>query len=627
MPLTNRVLRICRRHLGNLPRLFCSPRTLLSIAGALLISVYFLGLVWPSLAVYFVPDDMMNLYRAWDKPALTLVKANVLFFWPSPFYRPFVSVWYRLVFDFAGFNPFPFHATLLVVFLVNLFLTYATYRRLSGSREVAAVATLLGSYYRRINWLYFDTSFAYDVWCYTFYFSAFLLYVRIRQQNRLPRLWELIACSVLYICALNSKEMAVTLPVFLLIYELLYHPIPLAHVRRWPLREGRGVLVIGLLTLAFVAGRWMGPDSLAAMDGYRPVFTWARFMETSGHFLGDLSGVSHDWNSPAVLACWGSLLAIAFFCRQKVLWFAWLFLMLSPLPVAFVPARTANHYYIPWFGWILYLGALLMEAVVFLTRKLKVDPAQAARYRGPALVVSLALVLFPIFHRKGWTNAADARFEAPIIRSTAEQIYDLYPRLPHASRLLFLDDPLKPDRYDLLELVRLVNRDTTLIVDRAKTMSTRPDEKQLASYDHVFDYQGGVFVELKRPWKLPPLAMVVRSPERAEVYHENWEAVTVTSPARQGEVLISQAIGLGATIPPVPEGQPFPPEPLLPVSTEVSVYVDGKPAEVTLKIGWPGKVNQYRVDFCVPEGTPRGMATLRIRAGDLTGPVARMPVR
>jgi hypothetical protein len=75
-----------------------------------------------------------------------------------------------------------------------------------------------------MNALYFDTAYIYDALCYFFFFSAFLLYVRVRQQDRLIKFGEISACCVLYICALNSKETAATLPGFLLVYELLYHP-------------------------------------------------------------------------------------------------------------------------------------------------------------------------------------------------------------------------------------------------------------------------------------------------------------------------------------------------------------------------------------------------------------------
>jgi hypothetical protein len=138
---------------------------LISILAVLVILLYFFGLVSPALRGYFVPDDLMNLYRSWANPATMLVKANFLFFWASPFYRPFPSIWYRVVFHLAGFEPFVFHATYLVILLTNVLLTYAVLRGISTPKEVALVTTLLGSYYTRLNYVFFDTSYIYDVLC------------------------------------------------------------------------------------------------------------------------------------------------------------------------------------------------------------------------------------------------------------------------------------------------------------------------------------------------------------------------------------------------------------------------------------------------------------------------------
>jgi len=119
-------------------------------AAALLISTYFFLLVRPSLGAFFTRDDLMNLYRSWSFPAALLLKANVLFFWASPFYRPLPSLWYRVVFHFAGFHALPFHLVYLLGFLPNLLLTYSLVRRLSGSREVASsAATITCSELRR----------------------------------------------------------------------------------------------------------------------------------------------------------------------------------------------------------------------------------------------------------------------------------------------------------------------------------------------------------------------------------------------------------------------------------------------------------------------------------------------
>ena len=130
-----------------------ADRLLVLVAG-LLIAVYFFCLLRPSFHVYyFSPDDTTNLYGPWVLPVRALVRANLLFFISSPLYRPFAAAWYGTIFRLAGFNPFPFHATYFVILLINVFWTYAVVRRLSGSREIAAITALVMSYNPRMSFL------------------------------------------------------------------------------------------------------------------------------------------------------------------------------------------------------------------------------------------------------------------------------------------------------------------------------------------------------------------------------------------------------------------------------------------------------------------------------------------
>jgi hypothetical protein len=41
----------------------------------------------------------------------------------------------------------------------------------------------------------------------------------------------------------------------------------------------------------------------------------------------------------------------------------------------------------------------------------------------------------------------------------------------------------------------------------------------------------------------------------------------------------------------------------------------GRTVAAINKIGWPGAVDDYRVDFQVPDGTPPGMVPLRLSCG------------
>ncbi|MGO9010199.1 MAG: hypothetical protein ACLQPN_08855 [Bryobacteraceae bacterium] len=470
-------------------------------AGAVLLALYFCRLTRASLHVYFTPDDLMNLYRSWIFSAGHLFKANLLFFLNSDFGRPMGSVWYRLIFDFAGFHPFWFHASNLAILAANIWLTYAVARRLAGSREIAALTALAMAYQYRLGWIYFDTGFIFDVLCYFFLFAAFALYLRARSQGAELRRWQWAALFVLYICALNSKEMAVMLPAFLGCYELLYHPPrnwQLASLYRWLLREGRATLLTGAVAVLFVIGRWIGPQSLVSNPAYRPSFNWTQFMLTSRHFAGDFLGVP-DWPSWEVLLLWTALAAIAWALRSRVLGFAWLFLMLSPLPIAFILPRGAAQYYVCLFGWMLFAAVLLVKVASFFTGDVRLPEWWLARVRGAALFVVSMLILYSAYKPLGYGIFSSASKEAPENRNTVAQLHAVAPAIRHGSRLLFLNDPIRPDWYNLIFIVQLSYADPSLRVFRVKEMKQPPTAQEIASYDYVFDYHDGRFFELKTP--------------------------------------------------------------------------------------------------------------------------------
>jgi hypothetical protein len=460
---------------------------LLFLAGTLWIGAYFLGLVWPGLRVYFSPDDTMNLYRPWSFGTRLLIEANLIFFWTSPIYRPFASAWYAIIYHFAGFHPRPFHAVYIVLLLVDIILTYSVTQRLSGSRAAAAVAAVLISYHPAFNPLYFDTAYVFDVLCYLLYFAAFLLYVRVRSNDRVLTARELAICCLLYICALNSKEMAVTLPVTLLSYELVYHPRDC-----WRRARTRPILLTVIITLVFAIGRAIGPETLLSIDAYRPILRAARYLETSRHFFSE---VFFPGSTTRVLAAWAILLLIAVLSHSRVLRFAWVFLMLAPLPVAFILPRGAAQYYVPWFGWVLFGSVVVVRSLEFLTRGVPLGGDTLARVRGIALIMFLTLVLFPYYKHIGWRSVTSVSTEAPVIRDTVEQLHSMYKQFPPGSRLLFKSDPFRPDQWTLTFLVRESYRDDSLQVFRVKQKDLRADERQM--YDHVFDYREGRFLEMR----------------------------------------------------------------------------------------------------------------------------------
>jgi uncharacterized protein (TIGR03437 family) len=111
------------------------------------------------------------------------------------------------------------------------------------------------------------------------------------------------------------------------------------------------------------------------------------------------------------------------------------------------------------------------------------------------------------------------------------------------------------------------------------------------------------------------------------VFHADFSPVTTARPARSGEVLIVKATGLGPTLPGVDPGQAFPLDAAQQVNSPVEVSVNGQSAEVLNKIGWPGLLDTYRVDFRVPDKIATGPAGLQLTAAWIAGPEVKVPVQ
>ena len=172
--------------------------------------------------------------------------------------------------------------------LLNLLLAYRLFKRLGGSAEIGAIATLLYCFHGKLDYLYYNGGSMYDVFCFLFYSSAFLIYLRARSEGRFLGVWATAGFLVCLVCAMNSKEMGVTLPVMVLVYELLFHTPDFRSLRaliRWCFREGRMALLGGLCVLIYLPAK-LGADGIAQDVAYVPRYTLARWLEDTGNYLG-----------------------------------------------------------------------------------------------------------------------------------------------------------------------------------------------------------------------------------------------------------------------------------------------------------------------------------------------------
>ena len=259
-------------------RSYCVGPRLAAAAAALAVAVFFLGMSWRAVYVHLSSDEMMNIYWYWEPGAWKVMWANVLFW--RKIMRPMGGLYYLPLFHLFGFNPWPYTVVRLALLLVDSLLLLRVAARLTGSLPAATLAVMVVAYHPDLASLTHNGSFIYDALCAAFYFSALLFYMRCRDSDRRLTVRQGCAFLALYICALDSKEMAVSLPVIICAYELLNAfrgPAHIAERRKrflvhvWPLA---GAVII---TAVYVIFKTYGADGVAQIEAYHPVFTWRRF--------------------------------------------------------------------------------------------------------------------------------------------------------------------------------------------------------------------------------------------------------------------------------------------------------------------------------------------------------------
>jgi len=336
---------------------------------ALLIA-YFLHFALQSLPAHFRGDDMMNMFHYWFVGPLKAIRAN-LFFWTS-FERPLGALYYLPLHHFFDLHPKPYRVVTITLVGAGIPIAYLLARSLGASRSVAFLAVVPWCYHPRLASLVFIDAFIYDVLCCLFYLAALAWYVSIREKGQPLRPLQLFGCLVLYLCALNSKEMAVTLPVIVLIYELLkyYHEPERKNFFHWIWRDASPALVAGLITAIYCYAKMYGPDGLyvhpQARGAYVPHYSWHTFGKANANFFSQLVYLARDDVMPArlVFAAWGLVFLYAFLRRDRVLALMAFWVVITPLPLDFiVPIRGGASLILVLFGWAMIFAKLASDLI------------------------------------------------------------------------------------------------------------------------------------------------------------------------------------------------------------------------------------------------------------------------
>jgi hypothetical protein len=486
-----------------------------AICVAILIA-YFLHFAFPALHGGFREDEMMNMGICWCAGALKSFLANIVF-WklfvcpggalydlPLYLYRPAGAVYYLPLYHFFDLDPLPFRIVQISILVASIPLVYYLSRRLACSRSVAFLAVLALCYHPRLAGLVFVGAFIYDVLCGFFYFAALAYYVNIRERGGSLRPLQLLGFLALYVMALNCKEMTVTLPVIVLIYEILksrwadWKVIP-----HWVRCHAVPSLIAGLLTVFYVYGKLHGSGSLASLEPYRPKYSWDNFTSSNAKFVGQLLFAGHTITPTALIFLWALVFIYAFLRRDRTLQLMAFWVVIVPLPLAFiVPTRGDASLYLLLFGWAMIFAKVVFDLITLISKfSAWIGNRILLAGKGSAVVGNalrkIPLQVFPIvatllvaFAFAAFTQQENQRLRVPylIIGGKTSHVINTFRSLDlrpsHGSKiLLLLKENLFQNKWNVFFIASLVWNDHSLRIWVENVNELTP--QQQANVDYI----------------------------------------------------------------------------------------------------------------------------------------------
>lgn len=142
------------------------------------------------------------------------------------YYRPLVSTTYNLDYTLYGLEPFGFHLTNVLIHVINcllflklLFLLFKTYQTKTAQLIIflsAVIFAVLPVHTEAVTWVSGRT----DSLAFTFFIASFICYLRYAETRKNSFFFLTL---LMYILSLFTKEMAITFPVLIILYDLLCH--------------------------------------------------------------------------------------------------------------------------------------------------------------------------------------------------------------------------------------------------------------------------------------------------------------------------------------------------------------------------------------------------------------------
>jgi len=375
----------------------------------------------PALSAYFISDDFgtvaflffnrLNL----DQVAWFLLQSND----GGIYFRPLGQLFYLTDWWIWGIDSFGYHLTNVVFHALNCILVYALARRVSANQRIGLVAAILFAvmavHSEAVAWV----GARYDVICAFFFLASVLFFVLFRQCG--TRRFYLVSL-VMFLLALVSKEIAVTLPVVLLAYDLIFNfvawnRVPLLlkrHVPYWVALAS--VFAIRILVFGRI--------------GYGTILDWAAFSYWGDKAIARLLNplVIDNVENLRWLLLIGILVVLWIYRSRRALIFGALWIPLVYI-ATFNSGASERSFYIPSFGLALALSSIVAQPL--------------PRWQTLSRVVGIAAVTMLVVANSFGLYAHNQQFQfaGEVAKAIPDQVKASHPDLPNDARLVFTGVP------------------------------------------------------------------------------------------------------------------------------------------------------------------------------------------
>jgi tetratricopeptide (TPR) repeat protein len=349
----------------------------------------------------FALDDFPRIV---ENPTIKSLKNLPRFFTtefsPSPhqngLYRPIATLSYALNFAFSGFDTYSYHLVNLGIHLINVIVVYALILLCLGEPILAFLACLFFGLHPANTEAVTSLANRPDILCAGFYLLAFITY--ILGKNHCRQRW---LSYLFFALALLSKEMAFTLPLILLGYEVIFAGLPLwpkaapmlgSAPEKWP-PLGRllrlylpYLLIFGIyLGVRYAVLGSLGPRDISVYFGgvnwlvivatmivvlawYLKILLWPYPLALDFYYIHKIPNAQSFWETRVIVSLSIILLLIAGLAyltkKQPKQAFFGLFFFATLIPVSNVIIPTGSlmaerFLYLPMLGYTTLLAVLL----------------------------------------------------------------------------------------------------------------------------------------------------------------------------------------------------------------------------------------------------------------------------